>query len=126
MNTQDIGTDICADVSFDFGAPQGAFRPTYEFKGHVIRVGVGDYHVFINSGEGIDLTHAEVNVHYSPAANGSCLSWLVGRLANTNTGEAVFYVHFYQTTVAGAGLSFPLVDVDHGSITIRRKVPAVV
>lgn len=126
MNTQDIGIDICADVSFDFGAPQGAFRPTYEFKGHVTNPGVGDYHVFINPGEGIDLTHAEVNVHYSPAANGSCLSWLVGRSPNTAADEAEFYVHFYQTTVLGAGLSFPFVDVDHGSITIRRKVPAVV
>lgn len=129
MDTQQLGTDIAADVSFDFGGPVGAFRPTYQFKGRVTNPGVGDYRVFVNPGEGIDFTHAEVDVHYTPLVSipsSACLSWIVGRLANTAADEAVFFVHFYKPTTAGPSITFTLTDVAHGSITIRRKVPAVV
>jgi hypothetical protein len=124
MQTQQIGTDICADVGFVFTGEVPVFGPTYQFKGTVTQFATGVFDVRIQRGEGVDLPHAEVVVHYNST---TWLEWKVERIADSPIGEIVYRVTFSLATFNPVG---PVIDSvnfnpDSGSITIRRKVPSV-
>jgi hypothetical protein len=125
MQTQQIGTDISADVSFQF-INLIAFNPTYQFKGRVDHdpLAIGVFDVTINRGEGIDLAHAEIVVHYKAPA-GVQLLWRVSQLPDAPTGEIRFRVEFAAIgVIAGPTIAFVPTNPESGSITIRRKVPS--
>jgi hypothetical protein len=122
MQTQEIGNDIAADVSFRFD--DIIFVRTYQFKGRVDHDPLlpGLFEVTINQGEGIDYDHAEVVVHYNSP---TFLLFRVFPLPSV-AGQSRFGVYFAVASIAaGPVVAFTPADPLSGSITIRRKTPSV-
>lgn len=139
MFTQQLGTDLAADVSFHVVAGAIVLVPPppspYRFKGNVVWISAGVFDVTINAGEGIDLNHAEVNVYHGAGLADEeravdCLHWHVEQQASV-AGQAVYRVTFELDTYVAASEAAPAnitcvpTDPTYASITIRRKVPAV-
>jgi hypothetical protein len=129
MNTQQIGTDIVVDVTFEFR--DGVFTPVYRFKGDVV-VGNSPGHFIVTAqrGEGIDLAHAEVVVEQGNSQTSDVavpgLTWTVTQIAATPDGEARYDVFFTNPIYDGVTTITPTgANPSWASITVRRKVPAV-
>jgi hypothetical protein len=136
MQTQQQGTDISGDVSFEVdGDTPAIITPVlYQFKATVTRIALGQYRVRIAAGEGIDQAHAEIVVwqgavlsqNGAPTTN---LLWRVVQIASTAAGEIQYDVFFEAQSTVPPADDAPLTlagrDPVHASITIRRKVPSV-
>jgi hypothetical protein len=137
MNTQQLGTDIAADVSFHIDTGAIILVPLpYQFKGNVTRISTGVFDVTIATGEGIDLDHAEVNVYHGASLADEeravdCLHWHVEISPASTTTNFIYRVTFELDVFVPASDATPAsvtctpTDPTYASITIRRKVPGV-